>query len=117
MSEPCTPPPHPPPQITSLTDENQALRTHAAQLQGHMQAMTARVYELTSKCEAVSAENVQLRSELRVQQRALQQHSLMTVKRVRACGPGGCVCLLLPAAACYCLMMARRGGTCAPATA
>ena len=43
-----------------------------------MQAMTARVYELTGKCEAVTAENVQLRAELRA-----EQLGLMTVKRVR----------------------------------
>lgn len=52
------------PQITQLVSDNGVLRTNMAQMQGHMQSMTQRVYELTHKYETVTAENLKLKAEL-----------------------------------------------------
>ncbi|EFJ44714.1 hypothetical protein VOLCADRAFT_95062 [Volvox carteri f. nagariensis] len=50
--------------LQSLQDENSTLKAHVNKLQSHIQSMTLKVYEVTSKYEAAVAEAAQLRAEL-----------------------------------------------------
>ncbi|KAG2450379.1 hypothetical protein HYH02_004883 [Chlamydomonas schloesseri] len=50
--------------VQGMQDENTALKEHVAKLQGHIQQMTMRQFEITAKYEAAVAENAQLRVEL-----------------------------------------------------
>lgn len=53
--------------LKSTTEENEALKGHVQQLQGHISAMTYKIYEVTAKYEAAVAENVRLKAELKGQ--------------------------------------------------
>lgn len=54
-------------QLKGVHDENDALKAHVSQLQAHIQAMTVKIYEVTSKYEAAVAENIRLKAELKGQ--------------------------------------------------